>query len=86
MLKGTTGAAICILMITTPIQGYNYGGSLALAKNDDIPQVRIVFREEKRERGGHLALKPDHGSWSCQHLQKGSLNHIIHGHLGTIQA
>ena len=36
-----TSAAICILMITTTIQGYNYGGSLALAKNENIQQVRI---------------------------------------------
>ena len=78
MLTGT-GAAICILMITTPIQGYNYGGSLALAKNDDIQQVRKVFREEKREPRGHLALKPDLGSWSCPHLLKDSFNYTNAG-------
>ena len=46
-----TSAAICILMITTTIQGYNYGGSLALAKNENIQQVRIG-------KDGHWALNP----------------------------
>ena len=81
MLTGTTGAAICMLMITTTIQGYNYGGSLALAKNDNIPQVRKVFGEEKTERGGHLALKPLTLGVG-PHLQNGSLNPICHGLLG----
>ena len=53
MLTGTTGAAICILMIKTTIQGYNYGGSLALAKNENIQQVRIGGWG-----GGHWALNP----------------------------